>query len=88
MVNFDNYHSINEFKNYIKTIKRLYYLIKEYKEKKLLTVDDIYFNDLSKHVLYNYTCFSKINTYNSPKDKILFNYLCKNIDIPIIKFNI
>ena len=88
MVNFDNYHTINEYKNYIKLIKRLYYLIEDYKKKKLLIINENYFNDLKKHVDNNYTCFSKLDTYNSSKDKILFNYLCKNIDIPIMKFNI
>jgi hypothetical protein len=86
--NYDNYHTINEYKQYNNLIKKIYDLIEDYNNKKLLIINDNYLNDFKKHILYKYNCFSKMNTYNTPKDKILFNYLCKNIDIPILKFNI
>ena len=82
---FDNYHTINDYHRYIKLTKTLYYLVKNYKDKKLLVINDNYFNNLKTQITYNHSCFSKINTYNTQKDKQLFNYLCKS-DIPIVKF--
>jgi len=88
IVNFDNYHTINEFKVYIKLINNLFSLIKYYKENKLLIINENYLNDLQTHIDYKYNCYTKLETYNTKKDKDLFNYLCQNTDIPILKFNI
>ena len=85
--NFNNYHTINDYHKYIKLTRKLYYLVKKYKDRKLLVINDNYFSNLKTQITYNHTCFSKINTYNTYKDKKLFNYLC-NFDIPILKFNI
>ena len=66
----------------------MFSLIKYYKEKKLLIINENYLNDLQTHIDYKYSCYTKLETYNTKKDKDLFNYLCKNTDIPILKFNI
>ena len=84
---FDNYHTIDEYHKNIKLIKTLFYLIKKYKKNNLLIINDNYFNNLKTQITYNHSCFSKINTYNTQKDKKLFDYLCKS-DIPIVKFKI
>ena len=83
--NFDNYNTINDYHKYIKLTKKLFFLIEKNKKNKLLIINNNYFNNLKTHITYNHSCFSKINTYNTKKDKQLFNYLCKT-KIPILKF--